>query len=168
MTTRATTQAFTSSAVETVIVSFVAHLIKPLAVLVVGADHLLALVGVHVALVVSGAVVVLVLTKTSTPRNTLGLARITVVTVTLVRILSSHITLSVIIITLGILSTAAYMPVTGRVGIGTVRTTKTIVSTAWLALPLVAIVTEVSIMRGRNITNTINMLTIIIGTTLGV
>merc|ERR1712115_334668 len=74
VTTRATTKTFTSSAVETVIVSLVAHLVEPLAVLMVCADHLLALVGVHVALVVSGAVVVLILTKTSTPRNTLGLA----------------------------------------------------------------------------------------------
>jgi len=61
VTSRTTAQTFTASTVETVVVGLITHLIESLAVLMICADHLLALMSIHVALVVSRAVTVLII-----------------------------------------------------------------------------------------------------------
>lgn len=86
----------------------------------------------------------------------------------LVRIRVSHVALPVIVVTLGILGTAAHMAVTCWVGVWTVGTAKTVVSTAWFTFSIVAIVTEVTIMRSRNVANTVDMLTVGISATFRV
>jgi len=88
--------------------------------------------------------------------------------VALVRIRVSHVTLPVIVVTLGILCTAAHMAVTCWVGVGTVGTTKTIMSTTWFTFSIIAIVTEVAVMRSWNVANTVDMFTVGISATLGV
>lgn len=86
----------------------------------------------------------------------------------LVRIRVSHVTLPVIVVTLGILGAATHMAVTCRVGVGTVGTTKTVVSTTWFTFSIITIVTEVPVMRSWNVANTVDMFTVGISATLGV
>jgi len=88
--------------------------------------------------------------------------------VALVRIRVSHVTLPIVVITLRILGTAAHMAVACRVGVWTVGTAKTIVSTTWFTFSIVTIVTEVAVMRSRNVANTVDVFTVGISATLGV
>jgi len=88
--------------------------------------------------------------------------------VALVRIRVSHVTLPVVVITFRILGTAAHMAVACRVGVRTVGTAETIVSTTWFTFSIVTIVTEVTVMRSRNVANTVDMFTVGISATLGV
>jgi len=60
VTSRTTAQPLAAPAVETVVMGLITHLIKSLAVLMIRADHLLALMSIHVALVISRAVTVLI------------------------------------------------------------------------------------------------------------
>jgi len=163
----ATSKTLTASTVETVVMGFVTHLIKPFTVLVVCADILLALVRVQVALVAIWAVVVLVL-QPSAPWDTLGLASITVVAVAFVRIRVCHVALPVIVITLRILGAAADMAVAGWVSVGTVGASQAIMSTAGFTFPIITVVTEVTVVRWRNVADTVNMFAVRVSAALWV
>jgi len=115
VTSRATSKTFTASAVETIVMSIVAHLVESFTHLVFCTDGLLALVSVQVAFIVSWAVMVVVESKTSTPRHTLGIFSITVVAVALVGGGISHVAFPVIVVTLSILCATTHMAVAGWV-----------------------------------------------------
>lgn len=115
VTSRTTSKTFTASAVETIVMSIITHLVESFAHLVFCADGLLALVGVQVAFIVSRAVMVVVQSKTSTPRHTLCLFSITVVAMALIGGRISHVTFSVIVVTLSILCATTHMAVAGWV-----------------------------------------------------
>jgi len=87
---------------------------------------------------------------------------------TLIRIRVSHITLAVIVIAFSILSAAAHMAVTCWVGVGTVWTSQTVVSTTRFTFAIITIVTEVSVVRSGNVANTVNMFAVGISAALRV
>lgn len=115
VTSGATSKTFTASAVETIVMSVVAHLVESFAHLVFCTDGLLALVGVQVAFIVSWAVMVVVQSHSSTPRYTLGLFSITVVAMALVGGRISHVAFPVVVVTFSVLCATTHMAVAGWV-----------------------------------------------------
>jgi len=163
----ATSKILTSSAVEAVVMSFIAHLVETFAVGVLSADDFLTLMRVQVTFIVIWAVIVVVQAKASATRHTLCILSVAVVAMSVIRIGSiSHVTLSIIVVTLCILCASAYMSKAGWMSCRAISASKPILSTTWLAFSIIAIVTEVSVMGSGDVAHSIKMFTVRIHTAI--
>jgi len=120
VTSGATSKTFTASAIETIVMSVVAHLVESFAHLVLCTDGLLALMCVQVAFIVGWAVVVVVQSKTSTSGYTLGLFSITVVAMTLIGRRISHVAFPIVVVAFSVLCATTHMAVAGWVSCWTI------------------------------------------------